>query len=170
MAAKKIQVQPMLADIVKKGKASGKVVGFTNGCFDILHLGHIRYLNETKKECDILVVGVNSDTSVKSIKGSGRPVNDQESRMGVLAALESIDYLTLFDEDTPEKLIEKLTPDIIFKGGDWDEKDIVGAGHVKAHGGKVRVIPYVEGYSTTDLIKRLRKDVASGEEGRATDG
>lgn len=164
MVSKKIQIQLKLADIVKNGKALGKVVGFTNGCFDILHRGHIRYLTKTKKECDILVVGVNSDASVKSIKGPDRPVNDQESRLEVLAALENIDYLTLFDEDTPEKLIKKLTPDIIFKGGDWGEEDIVGAGYVKAHGGKVRVIPYVEGYSTTDLIEKLRKDTAGGRE------
>jgi rfaE bifunctional protein nucleotidyltransferase chain/domain len=157
MMTGKIRQQAELLNIVEKEKTSGKVIGFTNGCFDILHLGHIRYLSEAKKECDLLVIGVNSDGSVRRLKGDGRPVNAQEARLEVLAALECVDFLALFEEDTPEKLIENVTPDILFKGGDWNEDTIVGADHVKAHGGKVRVIPYVEGYSTTDLIKKLRK-------------
>ncbi|MFH1552107.1 MAG: D-glycero-beta-D-manno-heptose 1-phosphate adenylyltransferase [Candidatus Omnitrophota bacterium] len=157
MIKDKIKTQADLADIVKKKKSSGKTIGFTNGCFDILHLGHIRYLAEAKKECDFLVIGVNSDASVRSIKGTERPINAQEARMEVLAALGCVDFLTLFEEDTPEKLIKELTPDILFKGGDWNEEDIVGADHVKSRGGRARVIPYLEGYSTTDLIKRLRE-------------
>ena len=155
MMADKIKTQPELADIVEREKNAGKKIGFTNGCFDILHLGHARYLNAAKKRCDLLIVGVNSDASVRSIKGPRRPVNAQEDRMEVLGALECVDLVTLFEEDTPEELIKKVMPDILFKGGDWDEKEVVGARHVKAHGGEVKIIPYVEGYSTTDIIKRM---------------
>ena len=157
MMTEKIKTQAELAEIVKREKSSGKTVGFTNGCFDILHLGHVKYLDEAKRGCDLLVIGVNSDGSVKRIKGKGRPVNSQETRMEILAALECVDFLTVFEEDTPERLIETLTPDVLFKGGDWHEGNIAGAGHVKSQGGKVRVIPYVEGYSTTGLIERLKK-------------
>ena len=157
MAKDKIKTQEELFAIVEKVRSSGRKVGFTNGCFDILHLGHISYLEEAKKACDVLVVGLNSDSSVKAIKGMNRPVNPQDARLEVLAACESVDYLTVFDESTPAELIKKLTPDIIFKGGDWEEDKIVGADHVKAAGGEVKVIPYVKGYSTTELIERLRK-------------
>lgn len=153
----KIKTQEELAEITKREKQAGKTVGFTNGCFDILHLGHIKYLNEAKKKCALLIIGVNSDNSVRQIKGASRPLNAQQARLEVLAALEYVDFLTTFDESTPRTLIERIKPDILFKGGDWDEKDIVGADYVKAHGGKVRVIPYVEGYSTTELIERMRK-------------
>ncbi|MGD2278647.1 MAG: D-glycero-beta-D-manno-heptose 1-phosphate adenylyltransferase [Candidatus Omnitrophota bacterium] len=155
MSTKKLKSLAELADIIVKEKASGKKIGFTNGCFDILHVGHIRYLEEARRDCDVLVIGVNSDSSVKSIKGSRRPINDEKARTEVLAALECVDYLALFAEDTPKKLIEALTPDILFKGGDWKEEDIAGADHVKANGGKVRVIPYVEDYSTTEIIRRI---------------
>jgi rfaE bifunctional protein nucleotidyltransferase chain/domain len=157
MSTKKIKTWDELSVIVETGKASGKKVGFTNGCFDIIHLGHVRYLRDAKKLCDALVVGVNSDASVKRIKGDGRPVNDERVRTEVLSALESVDYITMFGEDTPEELIRKITPDVLFKGGDWKEENIVGADHVKAHGGKVKVIPYVEGFSTTDIIERMRE-------------
>jgi len=157
MATEKIQSQSLLESLIKSERSRGKVIGFTNGCFDVLHPGHVKYLAEARGECDLLVVGVNSDASVRSIKGPSRPVNDQAARMEVLAALGCVDYVTLFDEDTPENLIRKLGPDVIFKGGDWDEKDIAGAEYVKKSGGKVRVIPYVKGYSTTDLIERLRE-------------
>jgi rfaE bifunctional protein nucleotidyltransferase chain/domain len=157
MTRDKIKTQEELSAIVEKDRSSGRKVGFTNGCFDILHRGHVSYLEEAKKYCDILVVGLNSDSSVKAIKGQSRPINTQDARLEVLAACEFVDYLTVFDESTPEKLIKKLTPDIIFKGGDWEEEKIVGADHVKAAGGKVKVIPYVEGYSTTELIERLKK-------------
>ncbi len=157
MRENKIKTQRDLLEIVKKEKASGKRIGFTNGCFDILHLGHVKYLQMAKKECDTLIIGVNSDSSVKKLKGDARPLNSQEARLAVLASLECVDYLTVFEEDTPEALIKALSPDTIFKGGDWREKDIVGSGHVKGYGGTVRVIPYVEGYSTTDFIERIRK-------------
>ncbi|MGB2630456.1 MAG: D-glycero-beta-D-manno-heptose 1-phosphate adenylyltransferase [Candidatus Omnitrophota bacterium] len=153
----KIKSWQELAGIIKKEKASGKTIGFTNGCFDILHLGHIKYLEEARSNCDLLVVGVNSDGSVKSIKGDSRPVNNEKARTEVLAALESVDFITLFDEDTPEHLIKTLTPGVLFKGGDWKEEDIVGADHVKSSGGKVQVIPYIEGYSTTEMIEKIKK-------------
>ncbi|MFQ5952809.1 MAG: D-glycero-beta-D-manno-heptose 1-phosphate adenylyltransferase [Candidatus Omnitrophota bacterium] len=156
MSTDKIKTQDELRGIVEKEKASGKKVGFTNGCFDVLHLGHVQYLEEAKKDCDLLVIGLNSDKSVRSIKEAGRPINDEKARSEVLAALECIDYLTLFEEDTPENLIRTLTPNILFKGGDWKEEDIVGAEHVKSNGGKVQVIPYVEGYSTTEMIERIK--------------
>ena len=156
MRSAKIKTWTELAAMAKKEKNAGKIIGFTNGCFDILHLGHVRYLMEAKKECDFLVIGVNSDESVRRLKGEGRPVNAQDARVEVLAALECVDFLTIFEEDTPETLIEEVTPDMLFKGGDWDEKTVAGADHVKAHGGKVRLIPYVEGCSTTDIIRKLR--------------
>ncbi|MDD5633984.1 MAG: D-glycero-beta-D-manno-heptose 1-phosphate adenylyltransferase [Candidatus Omnitrophica bacterium] len=151
----KIKDQDELAKIIDKQKALGRTIGFTNGCFDILHKGHVRYLKGAKKECDILVVGVNSDASVKKIKGDSRPLNSQNDRLEVLEALECVDYLTLFEEDTPEKLIKKLTPDVLFKGGDWKVETVVGGEYVMSKGGKVKIIPYVEGYSTTGMISRM---------------
>jgi len=154
----KIKTHDELAEIVREEKTLRKTVGFTNGCFDILHTGHVRYLRGASKECDVLIVGVNSDSSVKSIKGEGRPINRQDDRLEVLMALSCIDFLTLFEEDTPEELIKKIRPEIIFKGGDWKEEDVVGADHVKAEGGRARIIPYLKGYSTTELIKRIQKN------------
>lgn len=140
-----------LAGLKKKGR---KIV-FTNGCFDILHVGHVTYLKKARSLGDVLVVGLNSDRSVRSIKGEGRPVNTELDRAEVLAALGSVDYVAVFDEDTPEKLIKKLRPDILVKGGDWKEDDIVGAEFVKSHGGRVVRIPFVKGHSTTSLIRRI---------------
>jgi len=157
MAVDKIKTHAGLEDALKDARAAGRVIGFTNGCFDILHLGHIRYLQEARSACDILVVGVNSDASVKRLKGPSRPVSPEQARLEVLAALECVDLLTLFDEDTPQTLIESLTPDVLFKGGDWEEKDIAGAAHVRSRGGKVSIIRFVEGYSTTGLIENMRE-------------
>ncbi len=156
MTKEKILSQGELAGIVGRERSKGKVIGFTNGCFDIIHLGHVRYLAEAKKWCDLLVVGVNSDSSVKRLKGDSRPINAQKARVEVLASLESVDFVTIFSEDTPEKLINKLSPDILFKGGDWKEEEVKGAEHVKARGGKVKIISYTEGYSTTSTIKKLK--------------
>ncbi len=157
----KIRTREETGRIVSREKKAGKKVGFTNGCFDILHLGHVRYLQETKNDCDVLVVGLNSDVSVRRLKGDERPMNAQDSRAEVLAALESVDLVTIFDEDTPEDLIKMLTPDMLFKGGDWKEEEIVGAEHVKGSGGRVKVIPYVEGYSTTKFIEKIKKEESS---------
>lgn len=152
----KIKTREELEKMIEKEKASGKRIGFTNGCFDILHVGHVRYLSQARKHCDTLVVGLNSDASVKRLKGESRPINPQWARGEVLASLESVDLVTVFDEDTPRALIELLSPDVLFKGGDWKEDEIVGAEHVKSCGGKVIVIPFVAGYSTTGTIDRLK--------------
>ncbi len=158
MAAEKIKIKQDLNDILAEIKAEGKVIGFTNGCFDILHLGHIRYMASAKAACDVLVVGVNSDGSVKRLKGDSRPVNTLEARMGVLSAVESIDYVVAFEEDTPVNLIETFVPDVLFKGGDWNEEDVVGGDIVKANNGKVMIIKFEEGYSTTEVIEKIKKE------------
>jgi rfaE bifunctional protein nucleotidyltransferase chain/domain len=145
-----------LKEAVLAAKNNGKTVGFTNGCFDILHVGHVQYLQAAKKECDILVIGVNSNDSVRRLKGENRPVNDELARMKVLAALECVDFLTLFNDDTPFELIKSLTPNILFKGGDWTEDSVVGAQYVKDNGGKVIIVPFVDGFSTTTTIEKMK--------------
>lgn len=139
-----------LKNKLKNLKNQGKKIVFTNGCFDIIHAGHIRYLKEAKNLGDILIVGLNSDNSVKKIKPL-RPINSQEERAEVLAALEMVDFVTLFEEDTPYNLIKSLEPDVLVKGGDWKIKDIVGAELVK----EVYSLPYVEGISTTKIIEKI---------------
>lgn len=134
-------------------------IAFTNGCFDFLHLGHIRYLEAAKKNADILVVGLNSDASVRAIKGAHRPVNSQKARASVLAALSCIDFITIFNEATPLKLIQMVKPDILIKGADWKDKGVVGAEFVRSYGGKVKFIKYVEGFSTTVFIEKMKKSV-----------
>jgi len=154
---KKIKSQSALFEILEKEKSFGKKIGFTNGCFDILHAGHVRYLMVARKACDVLVVGVNSDGSVKRIKGDERPINDSDARMEVLSALESVDFVTLFEEDTPKKLISAIVPNILFKGGDWKEEEVAGAVCVKENGGEVKIVPYIRGFSTTEIIKKMKK-------------
>lgn len=146
-----------LSRILSTARAKGKRTVFTNGCFDILHIGHITYLKKAKALGDILVVGLNSDRSVRSLKGKGRPLNNEHDRAGVLSALLFVDYITVFGDDTPEKLIRKLKPDILVKGGDWEGKDIAGSVFVKSLGGRVVIIPFVKGYSTTGLLKKIKK-------------
>ncbi|HEY5497390.1 MAG TPA: D-glycero-beta-D-manno-heptose 1-phosphate adenylyltransferase, partial [Syntrophales bacterium] len=126
-------------------------------CFDILHVGHVRYLREAKKLGDILVLALNSDASVRAIKGEKRPLVPEEERADIMAALESIDYVILFDDPTPQQLIEYLQPDILVKGGDWAEAAIAGADFVKASGGRVITIPLTEGRSTTNIVEKIRK-------------
>ena len=138
-------------------RRQGKKIAFTNGCFDILHVGHVRYLREAKKTADVLVLALNSDVSVRTIKGEKRPLVPQDERADVVAALESIDYVTLFDEPTPLELIEYLRPNVLIKGGDWAEENIVGRDSVKSWGGKVVVIPETEGASTTNIIDKVLK-------------
>ncbi len=128
---------------------------FTNGCFDIIHRGHIEYLNEAKKLGDFLVVGLNSDISVKAIKGKNRPVNNQNDRAYILDNIKSVDAVIIFDEETPYNLICNIVPDFLVKGGDWQENDIVGSDIVEKNGGKVISLPYIVGYSTTGLIKNV---------------
>ncbi|MFO8174986.1 MAG: D-glycero-beta-D-manno-heptose 1-phosphate adenylyltransferase [Longimicrobiales bacterium] len=129
---------------------------FTNGCFDILHRGHVEYLYEARALGDVLVVGVNTDASVERLKGPGRPVVPQGDRALVLAALESVDAVTLFHEDTPRELLAALLPDILVKGGDYSPEEIVGRREVEGAGGEVKVIPYILGRSTTGLIHRIQ--------------
>ncbi|MBA3070759.1 MAG: D-glycero-beta-D-manno-heptose 1-phosphate adenylyltransferase [Nitrospirae bacterium] len=137
---------------IDEAKAAGKKVVFTNGCFDILHIGHIRYLRDAKALGDVLIIGLNSDKSVSKIK-PGRPVNTQNHRAEVLASLEMVDYVTLFDEETPYELINLLKPDVLVKGGDWEKEDIVGSDIAK----ETRSLPYVKGISTTKLIEKIKK-------------
>lgn len=136
------------------GRRDKKIV-FTNGCFDILHIGHIRYLKEAKAKGDILVLGLNSDESVKRLKGPQRPVNKQQDRVDMLAEMEFIDYVVVFEEDTPYELITRVKPDILVKGGDYEPDKIVGADFVRSLGGSVEVIPFVEGKSTTNIINAM---------------
>jgi len=133
----------------------GKKIVFTNGCFDILHPGHVRYLFSARQLGDHLIVAVNSDRSVKAIKGSGRPILPQEARTELLAALACVDTVLIFDEDNPLKIIEALLPDVLVKGGDWPEQNIIGADVVIRAGGDVRSIPFVEGYSTTAILDKV---------------
>ena len=141
-----------LKEHVEKLKTEGKKLVFTNGCFDIIHAGHVRYLKEAKALGDVLVVGLNSDKSVSAIK-PGRPVNPQDQRAEVLSSLEMVDYVTLFDEETPYALIKLLQPDILVKGGDWKKEDIVGSDIAK----ETFSLPYIRGISTTEIIERIKK-------------
>ena len=136
-------------------KSEGKRIVFTNGCFDILHPGHARYLYAARELGDYLIVAVNSDTSVRAIKGDERPVQPQEVRTEMLAALGCVDGVVVFDEEDPLKVIQYLIPDVLVKGGDWSEDKIIGADVVKGAGGEVKSIPFVMGYSTTDIIKKM---------------
>lgn len=151
----KIYTKSALKEEVDRLKHEGKKVIFTNGCFDILHAGHTRYLREAKKLGDVLILAINSDVSVRSIKGEKRPIVPEEERAEVVAALSSVDYVTVFDELTPLTLIEVLRPDVIVKGGDWAEKDIVGGETVRQWGGRVAVMPMIEGASTTNIIEKV---------------
>ena len=144
-----------LTKVIDAQKADGKKIVFTNGCFDIIHAGHVRYLRDAKALGDILVVAMNSDLSIREIKGPKRPITPQAERAEVLSELSSIDYVTVFDEPTPLKVIETVKPDILVKGEDWGEGEIVGADVVKAAGGSVVRIKLVEGLSTTTIIKRI---------------
>ena len=133
----------------------GRRVVFTNGCFDLIHPGHIRYLQEARRLGDALIVALNSDSSVRELKGASRPILDQNERAEVMAALGCVDYVTIFDEPTPREIVAALLPDVLVKGGDWGVDRIVGRDEVEAAGGKVLSLPFVEGCSTTDLVERI---------------
>ncbi len=139
-------------------KKQGKKIAFTNGCFDILHVGHVRYLKEAKKTADILVLALNSDSSVRQIKGEKRPLVPQAERAEIIAALEFIDFVTIFDEQTPLELIKLLKPDVLIKGGDWPEDKVVGREEIKKWGGQLTLIPEIIGKSTTNIIDKIRKN------------
>lgn len=137
-------------------RATGKTISFTNGCFDILHEGHISSLSQAAKEADLLIVGVNSDASIKRLKGNDRPINHEQSRALILASLSVVDAVVIFEEDTPLQLIQAILPDVLVKGGDYTIDQIVGSKEVLANGGKVVINPIVEGYSTTGIIQQIK--------------
>ena len=156
MLKDKVRKLAGLRAAVRRLRKQGKKIVFTNGCFDILHLGHARYLEEARRLGDILVVAVNNDASVRRIKGPQRPIVPEGERAGLLAALECVDLVVLFAEDTPLKAIEALCPDVLVKGADWKKDDIVGAEFVRAHGGKVATVKLVKGLSTTSIINNIK--------------
>ena len=153
----KIKEPDDLKAIVAEAKKGGKTVVFTNGCFDLVHRGHLHLLREAKKLADLLIVALNSDSSVKKIKGPDRPIIPEADRAELIAALEMVAYVTMFDEADPYNLIQELKPDVLVKGGDWPRDKVVGADVVEANGGRVVVIPYLEGCSTTQIIERMAK-------------
>lgn len=153
----KIYTREELLKQVARWRFLGKSISFTNGCFDILHAGHISSLSEAAREGDILIVGVNTDASTKRLKGDERPVNNENSRALLLASLAIVDAVSLFDEDTPFELIIAVMPDVIVKGGDYTLNQMIGAKEVIANGGRVVINPIVEGFSTTGIIEKIRK-------------
>ncbi len=154
--AKKIATREQAREIVQHWKDQGQEVVFTNGCFDILHLGHIDYLEKARSLGDRLVIGLNTDPSVQRLKGPERPINPEYARARILAALSFVDLVVDFDEDTPLELITALLPDILVKGKDYDISNIVGADVVLTHGGKVETIDLVDGYSTTNIVQKIK--------------
>lgn len=151
----KIVTAGKLISALDKTRQAGKKIVFTNGCFDILHVGHVRYLAAARSEGDLLVVGLNSDASVRSIKGDRRPLVDQDQRAEVLASLVCVDYVVVFDETDPLRLIQALKPDVLVKGADWGEEDIIGAEFVKSMGGKIIRANLVPEASTSRIIDRI---------------
>jgi D-glycero-beta-D-manno-heptose 1-phosphate adenylyltransferase len=151
----KILTREQLGPRLLQWKFIGKKIAFTNGCFDILHKGHIASLSAAAHEADLLIVGVNSDASTKRLKGPLRPINDEQSRAELLAALFMVDAVVIFEEDTPKELIAEVMPDVLVKGGDYTIDQIVGAKEVIANGGRVVVNPIVQGYSTTGIIEKI---------------
>jgi len=160
----KICSQEELVQAVEREKRGGRIVVFTNGCFDLLHPGHVRCLAEARRLGDVLVVAVNSDRSVRGNKGPERPLVPEQDRAEVLAALASVDYVTIFDEPTPRALIARVLPDILVKGGDWALDQVVGREEVEAAGGHVVSIPLAPGYSTTSLIRKIRAAAESQDD------
>lgn len=142
-----------LQEFLKENKER-KIV-FTNGCFDILHAGHVAYLNEAKEQGDVLIVGLNSDASVKRLKGDSRPINNEKERKFVLENLKAIDHVEIFEEDTPLNLIKEVNPSVLVKGGDWEISQIVGSDFVIENGGEVKSLTFVDGFSTTNTIDKI---------------
>jgi D-beta-D-heptose 7-phosphate kinase / D-beta-D-heptose 1-phosphate adenosyltransferase len=156
-ASDKIIDETSLIDTIDELKKSGKKIVFTNGCFDLLHVGHITYLNEARGLGDILIVGLNTDRSVRALKGDKRPILPEQERSHILAALECIDYVVLFDEDTPFDLIEKIRPDILAKGADYSKEEVVGHDILESYGGKVALLPLMDNMSTTNIIDTIKR-------------
>lgn len=155
LSGTKIKTLGQLKKIAASLRSKKKIIVFTNGCFDLLHYGHVKYLEEAKLKGDILIVGLNSDSSVKKIKGKNRPIVNEADRLRVLAGLGCVDFVTLFNEDTPLKIIQALKPDILVKGADWHKTNIVGSEIVSRCGGKVATIKLAAGRSTTNIIKKI---------------
>ncbi len=155
--SEKLKSVQELKSIVTAARSSGKTVVLTNGCFDLLHRGHVHTLRRAKACGDILVVAVNSDQSVREIKGPTRPILPEGDRIELIGAMEMVDYVTLFDEPDPYEVIAELKPDILAKGGDWTPNKIIGSDIVEQNGGKMVIIPYLEGFSTTEIIASIRR-------------
>ena len=153
----KILSREQLKKEIERLRQGGKKIAFTNGCFDILHVGHTRYLRDARKTGDVLILALNSDASVRAIKGEKRPLVPEAERADLVASLEAVDYVTIFDELTPLELIEFLQPDVIVKGGDWSEENVVGRQSVRKWGGKVVIIPETKGASTTNIVEKIIK-------------
>jgi D-beta-D-heptose 7-phosphate kinase/D-beta-D-heptose 1-phosphate adenosyltransferase len=158
MSVSKIKSLNQLKKIVMALKRQGKKIVFTNGCFDLLHYGHIKYLQDARKKGDVLIVALNSDSSVRRIKGKKRPIVNEKDRLKIVAALESVNYVLLFKEDTPLKVIKSLKPDIIVKGADWKMDEVVGRSIVSSYGGKVSIVRFIKGHSTTNLINKIAEN------------
>lgn len=154
----KIKTIKEIKKISEKLKLKGKTIVFTNGCFDIIHPGHIKVLKKAKSIGDILIVGLNSDKSIKKIKGKNRPIIDQKGRCEILSSLWMVDYIVLFDEDTPEKLIKSIIPNFIVKGSDYKKEEVVGKDIIEKYGGKVIIVPLYKNYSTTNLIRKINEN------------
>lgn len=152
---KKIVRLKTLQGILGQLRGQGKTIAFTNGCFDILHFGHVQYLEKAKGRDRVLIIGVNSDRSVRRIKGPRRPIVTEKARAAVLAAMACVDYVTIFNEETPQKLIAALKPDILIKGADWKGKEVAGSDVVRRYGGKVEYVRYVPQYSSTNIIDAI---------------
>ena len=144
-------------EIINRIKAERKKIVFTNGCFDLLHVGHVRYLAQAKKLGDFLIIGLNSDSSVKELKGEDRPINSFEDRATLLLAIKSVDLVIMFEEQTPENLIKDIVPDILVKGGDYNIEDIIGYQTVIQNGGQVKTLSFYDGYSSTNYINKIKK-------------
>jgi len=153
----KLRTWEEITAIVQDLKSQNKKIVFTNGCFDVLHAGHVKYLSEAKDLGDVLILGLNSDLSVKRLKGSNRPINSEEDRSTVLSALYSISYIVIFEDDTPYMLINHIKPDILVKGGDWKPEDIVGSDIVSSYNGEIKSLYYIKGKSSTDIINKLKE-------------
>lgn len=145
----------LAAKIIEEQKELGKKIVFTNGCFDILHVGHLTYMNEAKRQGDILIVGVNSDESVRRLKGPTRPINSEIDRAEMLSGLKAVDFTVIFTEDTPMEIIDELKPSIHVKGGDYKKEDLPETVIVEKHGGEVRILNFVEGKSTTNIVNKI---------------
>ncbi len=154
----KIKSLDEIVALRKQWGNNGKKVVFTNGCFDLIHLGHLDYLTKASDLGDKFIIAVNSDSSVELLKGKGRPIKDEFTRMMLLASLEFVDIILLFNEETPYEILSKIIPDILIKGGDYNENDIVGADIIKKNGGKVIILPFLEGYSTSKFEQKIIKN------------